>query len=455
MSFRDFILNLPEVQGPTERKLNFNEKLKWTLIILISFFVLAEIPLFGLASNALQRFEYLAIILGTKFGSIISLGIGPIVTASIVLQLLVGSGLLSIDLTTPEGKKYFQGLQKLLTLFFTFFEAAIYVLMKGLEALPGLEWILIFQLFIGGILIMFMDDVVSKWGFGSGVSIFIVAGVSLELFTRAFGFIGPQGQIAPVGKVLVLFTSLMEGNTVGFALAVTAIIATIIVFLLAVYGQSMKVEIPLSLGRIRGFGIRWPLSFFYTSNIPVILTAALLANVQLFGRLIESWAGHATWLGGFSNGQAVSGLAAWLSSPPLLESIISGSFKNAFIWQSLIYVLFMIGGSIMFAIFWVKTSGMDSSAQAKQIMASGFQIPGFRRDERILESILDRYIMPLTVMGGAAVGLLAASADLLGALVRGTGLLLSVMIIYKLYQDIAQQHAMDMNPTMRKLMMGE
>jgi len=247
----------------------------------------------------------------------------------------------------------------------------------------------------------------------------------------------------------------MQGNQVGALLAGVAIIATIIIFALAVYGQAMKVEIPLSFGRVRGFGMRWPLSFFYTSNIPVILTAALLANVQLVGRLVESWIGHATWLGGFTNGQAVSGLAAWVSPPALVESLISGSFQGIFIWQSLFYVLFMIGGSIMFSIFWVKTSGMDSSAQAKQIMASGLQIPGFRRDERILESILERYIMPLTIMGGAAVGLLAASADLLGALVRGTGLLLSVMIIYKLYQDISQQHAMDMNPAVRKLMTGE
>jgi len=346
-------------------------------------------------------------------------------------------------------------LQKILTVFLTFFEAGIFVVMKGLEAMPGLGWLLILQLFIGGILIMYMDEVISKWGFGSGISLFIVAGVSLELFTKAFGFLGQQGQFAAVGKVWVLFTSLMEGNTTGALLAGAAIIFTIVIFLLAVYGQSMKVEIPLSFGKIRGFGMRWPLSFFYTSNIPVILTAALLANVQLFGKLVESWAGHATLLGGFSNGQAVSGLAMWVSSPAIVESLIGGGFRSIFIWQSLFYIFFMIAGSVLFAVFWVKTSNMDASAQAKQIMASGLQIPGFRRDERILESILGRYIMPLTVMGGAAVGLLAASADLLGALVRGTGLLLSVMIIYRLYQDIAQQHAMDMNPAVRKLMTGE
>jgi preprotein translocase subunit SecY len=110
----------------------------------------------------------------------------------------------------------------------------------------------------------------------------------------------------------------------------------------------------------------------------------------------------------------------------------------------------MVAGSIMFAVFWVKTSGMDASSQAEQISGSGLQVSGFRRDPRVIESILSRYIMPLTIMGGAAVGLLASLADITGALVRGTGILLSVMILYKMYEDVAQQHQMDSNPLARK-----
>ncbi|MBT4114697.1 preprotein translocase subunit SecY, partial [Candidatus Woesearchaeota archaeon] len=59
------------------------------------------------------------------------------------------------------------------------------------------------------------------------------------------------------------------------------------------------------------------------------------------------------------------------------------------------------------------------------------------------------------VMGGATVGFLAAFADLSGALSRGTGILLTVMIIYKLYEDIAKQHAYDMHPALRKFMSPE
>ena len=103
MALRDLLHNLPEVRKPTEKKVSFNVKLKWTLIILGAFFILYNIPLHGLSSNALERFRFLATILGTDLGSVISLGIGPIVMSSIILQLLVGSGILSIDTKSSEG----------------------------------------------------------------------------------------------------------------------------------------------------------------------------------------------------------------------------------------------------------------------------------------------------------------------------------------------------------------
>ena len=104
--------------------------------------------------------------------------------------------------------------------------------------------------------------------------------------------------------------------------------------------------------------------------------------------------------------------------------------------QALFYILLFMVGSVVFAIFWMQTANMDAKSQAKQILSSGLQIPGFRRDERVLEMVLNRYIWPLTIVGGASVGLLAAIADLTGALSRGTGILLAVMIVYKLYEDI-------------------
>ena len=461
--FRNILMNLPEVSAPVH-KVGFNEKLKWTGIILVAFFVLSAVPLFGLGQNALQQFESLAIILASSFGSILSLGIGPIVTASIVLQLLVGSGILRIDMTTHEGRRTFQGLQKILSIFFIVFESSIFVFMGGLapsttlvaDSYRLMQFILAFQLFLGGVMVLYMDEVISKWGFGSGVSLFIAAGVAQQIFIRAFSPLTATGNWAfgsgqpPVGSILVLVISLVRGDPRGASLAFAAILATILVFLLAVYAQSMKVEIPLSFGKVRGYGIRWPLKFLYTSNIPVILIAALMANIQLWASLLERTG--RPFLGTFTNGIPTSGLDTWFFPPDIIRNLLTGAFTRIDLYHATVYALIMIIGAIVFSIFWVQTAGMDARSQARQIMASGLQIPGFRRDERVLESVLSRYILPLTVMGAIAVGFLAALADLTGALSRGTGILLAVMIIYNLYESVAQQHMMDMYPGLRKVM---
>ena len=453
MNLKSILHNLPEIRSPVEKKLSFNVKLKWTIIILVAFFILSNIFIYGLAQNALEEFKTLAMILGTNFGSIISLGIGPIVMASIILQLLVGSKIINIDTTTEEGKKYFQGIQKLMVFFFVIFESIVYVLMKGLGAHPGFEWVVILQLILGGLAIVFMDEISSKWGFGSGVSLFIAAGVSEKLFKAAFQFLGKEGGrmvISWSGRIPVLINAIIKGNVNVATLAAASLIVTVLIFLVVVWAQSLKVEVPLSFDRLRGYGIKWPLSFFYASVIPVILSAALIANLQLVARLAENYLGHATFLGSFSGSAPISGIAFWLSSTNLVNMIITGSFELKFLLQGLTHILFFMGFSILFAVFWVKTSGMDASSQANNILKSGLQIPGFRKDERVLESILKRYILPLTIMGGAAIGLLAATADLLGALVSGTAILLAIMIFYQFYQNIAQQHAVDMHPALRK-----
>jgi len=461
--FDKMIGNLPEVAGPTQKNLSFKEKMKWTLIVLVLFFVLGLIPLFGLGQNALQRFEFLSIILGASFGSILSLGIGPLVTSSIVLQLLNGSGLVKFDLTSHEGRRRFQGTQKVLSIFFIVFEAAIYVFMSGLAPDPALrassalyfqmELLLVFQLTLGGLLVMFMDEVVSKWGFGSGISLFIAAGVSQSVFIRAFSWLpSPTNPSVSTGAIPALVQSLGAGDPQTAMLMLAAVVSTVVIFVAAVYMQAMKVEIPLSFGRIRGQGIRWPLHFVYTSNIPVILVSALMANIQLWAQLLQNWGFPI--LGTFSGGQAATGIVSWLTPPNIVGQAIQGSLRMSDIGVAAVFIFVLMVGAIVFSWFWVQTAGMDARTQAKNIMASGLQIPGFRRDERVLERLLDRYIGPLTIMGAIAVGILAGLADVSGALTNGTGLLLTVMIIYRLYEDIARQHLMDMNPMMRKFMGG-
>jgi len=116
----------------------------------------------------------------------------------------------------------------------------------------------------------------------------------------------------------------------------------------------------------------------------------------------------------------------------------------------IVYMSVFVIGSMIFSLFWVNTSGMDAKSVADQFKASSIVIPGFRRDPRTIEGILNKYIPALTVMGGAFIGFLAAFADLTSAIGTGTGILLTVMIIYQLYEQITTQHYDDMPPAIRK-----
>lgn len=446
---------IPGVQKP-EKRLNFKEKLKWTGLILILFFVMGQIMLWGVDSSAVQHFLFLETVLGSSMGSLVTLGIGPIVTASIILQLLTGSGILKWDMSKQEGKMRFMGTQKILAIFFCFFEAIAFVLFGAIPAAggPAVAAALILQLAAGGIMIMLMDEVVSKWGIGSGVSLFIAAGVSKTIIIRSLSFVG-EG--SPVGAIPSAITSLMAGRPESAMISMIPLVFTIAVFLIVGYAQLMKVEIPLTMGSIRGFGYRHPLKFIYASNIPVILTSALLANFEIFSRMLSERG--FSLLGTFNaEGQAIGGLMYFISPPRtstlsnIVVSMISGVSipPEALTWIT--YTLFMVIGSIIFSVFWVTTAGMDSKTVAKQLHDIGLGIPGFRRDIRIVESVLDRYILALSVMGGIFVGLLAAFADFTGAFGSGTGILLTVMIIFGLYEQITQQHLEDMNPSVRKFL---
>jgi preprotein translocase subunit SecY len=433
---------IPQVKSPIHR-MPFREKLKWTGIILVLYFVLTQVALFGLSPNAVDQFAQLRAVLAGEFGSIITLGIGPIVSASIILQLLVGGKIINLDLSRHEDKAVFQGTQKLLAIVFTLFEAVVLVYTGALAAIPGYELILITQITIGGILIIFLDEVVSKWGFGSGVGLFIVASVSQQIIIGTFNFLSsPTSPGVPAGAI-PKFIYLLTTGTPDFTILIP-VLATIVVFLIVVYAESMRVEIPLSYGGVKGARGKYPLRFIYASNMPVILTSALLLNVQLFATLFQK-IGFPI-LGTISQGQAISGIAYYLTPPSSLSILLTDPIKV------LIYAVVFISSCVLFAWLWVELSGIGPKQVAKQLHQMGMQIPGQRSSRGHFERILKRYIPAITILGGAFVGLLAFGADLTGALGGGTGVLLAVGIVYRLYEEIAQEQMMDMHPMLRKFL---
>ncbi|MDG5760855.1 preprotein translocase subunit SecY [Natronococcus sp. A-GB1] len=469
------LTRMPTVRRP-EGHVPFKRKLAWTAGILVLYFFLTNIALLGMqAEGATDLFGEFRAILAGEHGSLLQVGIGPIVTASIVMQLLGGANLLGLDTDDPRDQVLYQGLQKLLVIIMTALTALPMVFAGGFLpvqqslSLGGLTFdstqlqvLMFLQIFMGGVLILYMDEVVSKWGVGSGIGLFIIAGVSQRLVT---GFIQPAEGGFFYDWYQIIFGDVdLAGDTLNTLLLgegqIIALLTTILIFAIVVYAESVRVEIPLSHARVKGARGRFPVKLIYASVLPMILVRALQANIQFMGQILDrTWAGMPAVLGQYNaQGEPVSGFFYYTAPIYSPEDWMwwTGEVAQE-TWMVLIRIsvdlTFMVIGGAIFAIFWVETTNMGPDATARQIQNSGMQIPGFRQNVGVIEKVMERYIPQVTVIGGALVGLLAVWANMLGTIgaVTGTGLLLAVSITYKLYEEIAEEQMMEMHPMMRQM----
>ncbi|HLD75964.1 MAG TPA: preprotein translocase subunit SecY [Candidatus Norongarragalinales archaeon] len=462
---------LPEVKRP-ERAPELKKRLLWAGAALLVFFLMGQIFPLGVDPSAIQqRFERLDILLGSRTGTLITVGIGPIVLASIFLQLAVGAKLINLDLSQPENKKIFQGVQKLLAIVLSLFESSIFVFSNYLPATAGpgglffTQLMIVLQLALGAIILLYLDEVVQKYGIGSGISLFIAAGVAQAVFVGAFSPIALGASGEPAGLIPRFFWNLVSpSGSLGTAMwSLLPIIFTIVVFLVVVYVEGMKIELPLAYGGARGLGARYPIKFMYVSNIPVILASAVLLNVQLLGAFTAAPVADqpgikSGLLGTYQGNLPVDGFAYFvnaLPSPLLLpggyEEYVRTITQPAELLHVFSYGVALILLCVIFGWFWIESTGMGASDVARQLERAKLQIPGFRQDPRITEGILSRYIPVITILGSLFVGILAWFADVTGALGTGTGILLTVGIVYRLYEELAQQQLFDMYPALRNI----
>ena len=490
---RPFMSITPEVVKP-KKEVKFNEKVLWTFGCLIIYFIMSALPIYGVATQQGQAdpFEFLRTIMASQRGTLAELGIGPIVTAGLILQILVGSKIINVDMGDPEERALYTGAQKVLSVFMTIFEGAAYIIggaygkIGGSTGLSNQTVILIMtQLLAAGIAIILLDEMIQKgWGLGSGISLFIAGGVASQIFWHAF-YIGnlnvPDGhalgtvtafiQIAisskgPLGAIgeLTLRPSLPTGSIVAVA-------ATILVFLVVIWFESMRVEIPVSYSEHRGFRGKYPIKLLYTSNIPVILVSAVFADIYFIAQMLYNVQPHNAFvqiLGTFTTNVATQqnqpsgGLVYFLTPPrgiignggviptgPNDWYAINFAQLTQTIPRAIVYGSAMIILSIFFSRMWIETAGMAPKDVSQQLLDAGMQIPGWRRSKKTIEKRLEMYIPAAALLGGLFIGILAAFADFLGALGTGTGILLSVSIMRQYFDILIKERAAEMHPAIR------
>ena len=446
---------IPQIKAPI-RKVNKRDKFVWSAIALFIYLICCQIPLYGIyKSTGSDPLYWLRVILASNRGTLMELGISPIVTSGMIMQLLAGSKIIDVDKKQKEDKELFDGATKLFGFVITIGEAVAYVLSGMYGELSNLgalnAYLIIIQLCVAGVIVLLLDEIMQKgYGIGSGISLFIAVNICETIIWKSFSpftITTESGQTEYEGAVVnAIHQLLTRPNKISalqhaFYRATGAnlfnLITTFVVFLVVIYFQGFKHEIKITHKNDPGSYRTYPIKLFYSSNMPIILQSALVSNLYFFSqilykryknniiiRLLGRWqdveqGGHSVPIGG---------LVYYISPPNSILDIARDPFHTIF------YIAFILISCGLFSKTWIEVSGSGVGDVAKNLRDQGYTIAGFREEN--IKTIFKRYIPVAATFGGMCIGALTIFADFVGAIGSGTGILLAVTIIYSYYEEL-------------------
>uniref|UniRef100_A0A674NS67 Protein transport protein SEC61 subunit alpha n=1 Tax=Takifugu rubripes TaxID=31033 RepID=A0A674NS67_TAKRU len=457
---KPFCAVLPEIQKP-ERKVS-RLLLMHLEVTLKKNRYHCEIPLFGImSSDSADPFYWMRVILASNRGTLMELGISPIVTSGLIMQLLAGAKIIEVG-DTPKDRALFNGAQKLFGMIITIGQAIVYV-MTGMYGDPsemgaGICLLIIIQLFVAGMIVLLLDELLQKgYGLGSGISLFIATNICETIVWKAFSptTVNTGRGTEFEGAIIALFHLLATRSDKVRALReafyrqnlpnLMNLIATVFVFAVVIYFQGFRVDLPIKSARYRGQQNTYPIKLFYTSNIPIILQSALVSNLYVISQMLSTrFSGNflvnllgtwsvSTFTGGPARAYPVGGLCYYLSPPESFGSVLDDPV------HAFIYIIFMLGSCAFFSKTWIEVSGSSAKDVAKQLKEQQMVMRGHRETSMVHE--LNRYIPTAAAFGGLCIGGLSVMADFLGAIGSGTGILLAVTIIYQYFEIFVKEQS--------------
>lgn len=387
------------------------------------------------------------------------LGISPIVTSGLVMQLLAGSRIIEVNYNVKEDRALFSGAQKLFGILITVGEAIAYVVSGMYGDLgtigAGNAILIILQLFVAGMVVLILDELLQKgYGLGSGISLFIATNICETIVWKAFSPTtintgrGTEFEGAIIALFHLLITRKDKIRAAREALYrqnlpnLTNLMATVLIFVIVVYFQGWRVDLPVKYQKYRGQQGTYPIKLFYTSNMPIILQTALVSNLYFVSQLLYNRAptnilvrllGKWQDVEGSGTTVPVGGIAYYISPPHSLAEIIYDPFHAVF------YLIFILTSCAVFSKTWIEVSGASSRDVAKQLRDAQMVMKGHR--DTALVHVLNRYIPTAAAFGGMCIGALSVIADFMGAIGTGTGILLAVTIIYQFYEAYMKEQA--------------
>ncbi|CAM9196803.1 unnamed protein product [Discosporangium mesarthrocarpum] len=451
---------IPEVTYP-DRKIDLRTKGMWTMYALVFFMWASHFPLYG-AQQLMNTdpLDSLRMVFAARRGTLMELGITPIVTSSVVIQLMESSHFFTYDRSSKEERALFQGAQKMFGILITLAQALAYVglgMYGDLGALgAGNAILIVAQLFVVGVLIILIDEILQKgYGMGSGMSLFMCTSVCGTVVWKIFS---PSSITSAKGReyegaVVALFHLLITredklralGEAIGRANLPNLInvAATVAVFVVVMYLAGWQVDLPVFSQKYRGQQHKFPIKLFYTSNMPVVLQTALVSNLYLISKLVSNKYSKnilVDILGRWEELESVpgtmipvSGIAYYVSPPTSVGDLMRDPF------HALFYLSFVLTACALFSTAWLEIQGTSSKASMESGPIS-LDIARFMREKQLamkghrdtaLVHVLDRYIPTAAAFGGMCIGAISVFGDLFGALGSGTGILVMVTVIHQ------------------------
>jgi len=406
------------------------------------------------------------VILASNRGTLMELGISPIVTSGLVMQLLAGSRIIEVNNNVKEDRALFNGAQKLFGILITVGEAVAYVVSGMYGDLgtigAGNAILIITQLFLAGMVVLILDELLQKgYGLGSGISLFIATNICENIVWKAFSptTINTGRGTEFEGAIIAFFHLILTRNDKMRAIRealyrqnlpnLTNLMATVLIFVVVIYFQGWRVDLPVKYQKYRGQQGSYPIKLFYTSNMPIILQTALTSNLYFVSQLLYNRAptnilvrllGKWQDVEGGGNTIPVGGIAYYISPPHSLAEIIYDPFHAVF------YLVFILTACALFSKTWIEVSGASARDVARQLRDSQMVMKGHR--DSALVNVLNRYIPTAAAFGGMCIGALTVVADFMGAIGTGTGILLAVTIIYQFYEAFLKEQGEMMGAAM-------
>ncbi|KAJ3098993.1 translocon subunit [Phlyctochytrium bullatum] len=452
--------SVPGSQGKQSRCgwIALRDKILYSMGALACYLICSHIPLYGvLSTETSDPMHWMRVVLGSTRGTLMELGISPLVTSAMVLQLLAGLNLIEVDYSVKEERALFGSVQKLFAFLIAFVQASILVI-SGVYGEPteigaGVCGAIMIQLLVAAIVTILLDELLQKgYGLGSGISLFVSAKVTESVFWKAFSPIssfGPRGyeyEGALMSLLHLLFTrkdkflALKEAVFRSHLPNVSGIIAAVLIFGAMIYVYSIRYEIRVTSNRVRGQGGNYPIKLLYTGAMPLVLQTAVLSNIyfvsqvlfrkfpnNILVRLIGVWTNHDGGRQQFASG----GLVYYVSPPQSLLSVFSDPL------QFVVYTAFVLAACAYISRQWMEVSGTAPRDIAKLFHDQQISIQGHRDSNA--KAHLAKVIPPIATLGGLALGALAVGADLLSSAGSGVGVVLAVAYILQYIEIFARE----------------